>query len=309
MKSSYSVLYISSSILIFFFSSLEWVWLFFSFQVTLFVNRTMLDRTFWPNRKIHLNNESVESFCRLAECSVALLRAGKPANSCPGSWQAAAAPVWRPVPWQPSTVCSCWPLTFWDFGLKIWVASRLCMHPGLANNQSNNNCKHWLSESKSFEFVLIMPPGVGHLQCLEHGAWSSEFAVLNTDWQLIFASCQRSPYKSLKVSSTAPTWHINSHSCLSVAHAHVWIHSYPSYCNRRLCRRMQRRLSLSSVMMAADPEESPKSPHFHTQPIPSYQSISSNCCCTFFITQFMLFMCQGQVFMPFGSDFLVNAQW
>jgi len=37
-------------------------------------------QNFWPNRKAHLNNESVESCCSFAECSVALLRTGKLAS-------------------------------------------------------------------------------------------------------------------------------------------------------------------------------------------------------------------------------------
>jgi len=57
------------------------------------------------------------------------------------------------------------------------------------------------------------------------------------------------------------------------------------------------------------PERPRKSPNVPAQTVPSYPSISSNCCCTFFITQFMLFMCQRQVFVPFGSDSLPNAQW
>jgi len=37
-------------------------------------------QNFWPNRKAHLNNESVESCCSFAECSVALLLTGKLAS-------------------------------------------------------------------------------------------------------------------------------------------------------------------------------------------------------------------------------------
>lgn len=95
---------------------------------------------------------------------------------------------------------------------NVELLAALCMQTALANNeqrttnnQRHNNGKHSLSESQTFGLVLIVPGGVSTF-------WHPQLEKFAGDWQLIFASCQRSPYKSLKVNSTAPTWHIEDYS-------------------------------------------------------------------------------------------------
>lgn len=97
------------------------------------------------------------------------------------------------------------------------------------------------------------------LQLLTADTVSTVSQTFRLVWQLIFGSCQQCAHKSLKVNSISPKWHINSRACQPHCTPDIspvaslllllllW---HTSYCNRQLCHRMQRRLSLSSVMIA-----------------------------------------------------------